>query len=1198
MPQTSTVTAYRFLYLITLVGIVLLGIYACGSASTDGLFKKIDPKDSGIHFSNRISENDTMNILTFEYINNGGGVAMADFNNDSLVDVYFTGNHVANQLYLNDSKTNQLHFKDITKEAKVTGEGRWCSGVAVVDINQDNLMDIYVCTTARKSASQRANLLYVNQGVDAKGVPHFKEMAQEYGLADTTHSTQAAFFDYDNDGDLDVYIAVNEMADVRFPNMYHPRVSDGSSPLTDKLYRNDWNPTLKHAVFTDVSHKEGILFEGFGLGINITDINQDGWKDVYITNDYLTNDLLYINQHENGKHTGFKDEASLYFKHTSHSAMGNDVTDINNDGLVDILALDMMPEDNYRKKMMTLGNNYQAYQNNEKFGYVFQYPRNTLQLNRGINPYTHRPVFSEIGLLTGLAESDWSWTPLVTDFDNDGLRDVIITNGFPQDITDQDFMVYRAEVGAYAAPVLLLDLIPSVKVKNKAYRNKGNLQFEEVTESWGITEPSFSNGAAYADLDNDGDLDYIINNINDSASVFCNNVRQQLPEKSNYLRLKFVGNASNKNGLGATVKAIYGKGEQQFYENTPYRGYLSSVETGAHFGLGSHKKIDQLIVTWSSGLVQTITNVPANQQLVVYESQAKPATKSEPNTGFLFTKNQEKIGKDFVHEEEDFIDFNVQKLIPHKLSQLGPCIAVGDVNQDGLEDFYMGSSLRRKGIFGLQRPDGSFEKKDLLPEKAIDKNWEEMGALLFDLENDGDLDLYVVSGSNELPVGDNGYQDHIYINQGKGKFVVGNGILPSFLKSGSCVKACDFDHDGDLDLFIGGRVEPNKYPKATNSYILRNEAPLLKFSDVTATQAPALKGIGLVCDALWTDYDNDGWEDLLLAGEWMSPTFLKNNKGRLQNTSSADLQNFKGFWNSIVAGDFDNDGDIDYVLGNQGENTLYRASDDMPVRLYHGDFNTDGSYDAIPTVYLKDTLGKRQEFPFNTRDDMVKQMIQTRKRFDKYHKYAKATIHEVFTPSELSTATILSANWTKTSYVENLGKGSFKLKALPTVAQFSSVNAMLVADWNADGNLDLLLSGNDYGNEISIGRLDAGMGEVLLGDGKGSFNILPLAKTGLCLDGDTKALVMIPTAKAQIGLLNSQNRGALREIFLSQKPTKIIPLQAKDQSAIVWLKNGKKRKEEFYYGNTYLSQSARNLYLNSSIKQVQIVNSNQQKRVY
>ena len=1183
----------KLINIVCSLGLVA-GLWSCGNDQT--LFTQLTPEETGITFANTITESDTMNVLTFEYINNGGGVAVGDFNNDGFADLYFTGNQVSNKLYLNKGATDgkAFQFEDITDVAKVGGEQRWSTGVAVVDINNDHKLDIYVCATAKKVASQRANLLYVNQGVDKENRPIFKEMAQEYGIADTTHTTNAAFFDYDNDGDLDLYLVVNEMDDVRFPNMYHEKIVDGSSKRTDRLYRND-TQDKNHPHFTDVSKQAGIQIEGYGLGVNITDINRDGWKDIYVTNDYLTNDLLYINNHDGT----FTDKAKDYFKHTSYSAMGNEVEDINNDGLVDIIALDMMPETNYRKKMMTPANNYVTYQNNEKYGYSYQYPRNTLQVNNGVNPKTGQPMFSEVGLLAGIAETDWSWTPLVTDFDNDGLRDVIVTNGFPRDITDQDFIAYRASMSNLMTKMMMLDSIPSVKINNFAYKNKGDLKFDDVSQKWGISQPSFSNGAVYADLDNDGDLDYVVNNINDPASVFKNNAKEQKPDDSNYLRIKFDGQAGNVNGLGAMVTIKYDKGQQQFYENTPYRGYLSTIEAVAHFGLGKTRKLDEVIITWPSGKTQLLSNVLTNQVLVVSEKNAKEGLVPVSSaTTTLLTDVTDLLNVPFTHEEKDIIDFNVQKLLPHKLSQYGPALAVGDVNGDGLDDIFVGGASLHKGKFLLQNSSGKFVVRDLLSGgDGAAKVSEDMGVLLFDADMDKDLDLYIVSGGAEFNPNEPAFQDHFYVNDGKGNFQLNEGAIPRFLKSGSCVKATDYDHDGDLDLFIGGRVEPFSYPKPVSSYLLRNDSNTGKvlFTDVTNTVAPQLKNIGLTCDALWTDVDNDGWVDLMLAGEWMPITILKNNQGKFTTLKQPALAEKVGWWNSLTAGDFDNDGDMDYIAGNLGLNSLMRASDKMPVGMYAKDFNSDGMFDAIPTVYFKDLDGIRKEFPYNTRDDMVKQFIQTRQRFDSYAKYAKATITDVFKAEELKDALVLKANWMKSSYIENKGKGEFEIRELPIQAQYAPVYGMVVEDINQDGNLDVILTGNDFGGELSAGRYDASNGTVLMGNGKGYFTTLSISKSGYATIGDTKGLVTMNDAQGKLLTVTSQNRDKLK-FFAVNKPVTSVSLTANETSGTIRLKNGRIRKVEVPYGSSFLSQSSHRIFVNSTISGLELVDSKGKKR--
>jgi hypothetical protein len=1157
------------------------------------VFTSLPVNETGISFSNRIKENDTLNALTFEYVYNGGGVAFGDFNNDSLTDVYFTGNTTANKLYLNKGN---MKFDDVTQQAGVEGAGRWTSGVAVVDINNDGLLDMYVSATARKVASQRANLLYVNQGVGRNGIPSFKEMAAEYGIADTTHTTNSVFFDYDNDGDLDLYVLVNEMDDTRFPNQFHEKVTDNSSKRNDRLYRNDFDRTKNHPVFTDVTVQAKIFDEGYGLGINITDINQDGWKDIYITNDFLTNDIMYINNHDGT----FTDQADKYFKHTSYSAMGNEVADINNDGLVDLIALDMMPATNNRKKMMTPANSYITYQNNDKFNYIYQYARNTLQVNQGKNPVTGDPMFSEVGLLAGIAQTDWSWAPLVTDFDNDGLRDIIITNGFPRDVTDQDFLAYRNQVIGLMSKSMLLEYVPVIKLKNYAYHNKGNFQFEDVTDQWGIKDLTTSNGAAYADLDNDGDLDYIVNNINDSASVYRNNSMQLKPQDSNYLRIKLQGTGNNLMGIGAWIEIQYANGQKQVYEHTPYRGYLSSMEPIAHFGLGKTQKVDQVKIVWQSGKSQILKDVKSNQVITLKEIDAsvQPSI-ANPDSPKLFTDISNQLNVPYKHEETDFIDFNVQKLLPHKLSQFGPAIAVGDVNGDGLEDMFVGGANQHKGKFLLQSQDGKFSVQDLLPgEDGPAKTTEDMGVLLFDAENDGDLDLYIVSGSYEMNPGSPALQDKFYLNDGKGHFQLSPQAIPQFLKSGSCIKAADFDHDGDLDLFVGGRVEPNKYPQPVSSYILRNDSSKgqVKFTDITTQVAPKLQNIGLICDALWSDYNNDGWLDLVMVGEWMPITILKNNRGKLELVAQTGALSGKtGWWTSIASGDFDNDGDIDYIAGNLGLNTLMQASDSQPVSVYAKDFNNDGFFDAIPTVYFPDKEGNKKEFPFNTRDDLAKQFIQTRQRFQNYAKFSEATINEILKPEEMKDALVLKANWMESSYIENKGDGIFDIRELPIQAQFAPIFGMVTEDFDQDGNLDVLIAGNDYGTEVSVGRHDAMNGLLLKGDGKGNFvGVLP-ESSGYCVGGDAKGLVRLASAKGEMLLVASQNRNNLK-FFSYKNPVKRVVLSSDEATAILKLKGGKTRKEEVGYGTSFFSQSSRSVVLPANAESAEIISSTGKKR--
>ncbi len=1158
------------------------------------LFDQIPSNQSGIHFNNKISESDSVNVLDLANIYNGGGVGIGDFNNDGMTDIYFTGNQVSNKLYLNKGN---FQFDDITNVAGVGGAGKWCRGVAVVDINNDGWEDLYVCATIKNNPEQRKNLLYINQGLDKNGVPHFKEMAEEYGLADTGHSTQAAFFDYDNDGDLDVYIATNEIVPEDYPNHFRPIKKDGSNPSTGRLYRNDWSDSLKHPVFTNVTKQAGVGIEGYAHAVTITDINKDGWKDIYVSNDFLSNDLLYINNHDGT----FSEQLSTYFKHTSANAMGTDFEDINNDGLIDAVVLDMDPEDNYRKKMMLGPNSYNNYQNSDYFGYSYQYVRNTLQLNQGSRvgqgDSVGAPIFSDISFFAGIAETDWSWTPLVADFDNDGYRDIIITNGFPKDVQDHDFVAFRSKANSLVSRADLLKQIPEVKLHKYAFRNDGNLHFSNVSEQWGLMTTAFSNGTAYADLDGDGDLDLIVNNINDEAMIFRNTLRDHHPNSNHYLQIKLNGDSLNRNGLGAWIELHYAQGKQQLYENTPYRGYLSSIQDLAHFGLGDVQVVDSVIVKWPNNKMQLLRNVKVDQLLKIDIKNAGltysfAQNVFAPNT--LFREVTDSVNIHYIHQERDYIDFNIQKLLPHKFSEYGPALAVGDIDGNGLDDIISGGSASYSAQVFLQQRDGKFIQKPLLNNvDAGNKKADDEGILLFDADGDGDLDLIITSGGYENQRNSPAYQDRFYINDGKGNFTLDTNALPKNFASKFCVRAADYDHDGDLDLFITGRVDPGNYPKPVSSFIYRNDSKngQIKFTDVTNSVAKDLTNIGLVCDAIWTDFDNDGWPDLVLAGEWMPITFLKNEKGIFKNvTDQSSINNQTGWWNSMVAGDFDNDGKMDYIAGNTGKNSFYRATIPYPVRVYAKDFDSNGIYDMIPSVYLPDREGNMKEFPAQGRDDMLAQINAMRKKFPTYKSYALATMDDVLPERSRKGALILEANNLQSSFLKNNGNGKFSMNPLPIQAQFSLIDGMIADDFDMDGNTDILMNGNDYGTEVSVGRYDALNGLLMLGDGKGNFQARTILQSGIFIPGNGKALVKLRAANGSCLIAASQNRGPMK-IFKLKRRCKTIPLEMLDSKAEIRYKNGKIRVQESYYGSSFLSQSGRFLLLSDSVSSVKITNS-------
>ena len=1158
-------------------------IFTTHAQKNKTLFKLLSTSQSGIDFNNQLFESDTLNILNQANIYNGGGVGIGDFNNDGLMDVYFAANMVSNKLYLNKGS---MKFDDITKRANVDGQGRWCTGVAVVDINGDGWQDIYLSASFRSDPKRRTNLLYINKGLNKKGIPVFKESAADYGLADSGFSTQAYFFDYDKDGDLDMYQVTNEIYDSKTPIYYRAKLTDGTAENTDRLYRNNGNGT-----FTNVSKEAGITIEGWGHAASITDVNLDGWPDIYVANDFISNDLCYINN----KNGTFTNRLDAYFKHTAWNAMGTDVVDINNDGFVDVISLEMLPENNLRKKRMLSGNEYYNYINNNQFQYNHQYVRNILQINSGPTPNGH-PVFDDLGFMAGIYQTDWSWCPLVADFDNDGYRDLIITNGLPRDVTDLDYIAYdNGQSGSSQSYTLALtDSLPVVKLANYAYKNTNGIIFEDTSKKWGLDALSFSNGGVYGDLDNDGDLDVVINNINGQAFVYENT----LNKKNQQLTVRFVGAKNNEGGIGATLRIYYGDNQQQYYEHYPTRGYLSTDDNRAHFGLGDIKKIDSLLVSWPDGKEQTLKNLALGREITVLHKNAieEFQKKEDSYASSVFKNATASYGIDYKLKETDFADYNIQSTLPHKLSQFGPGVAVGDIDNNGFEDFYIGGSSDNPGVFFMQDSNGKFTMDSSRFSQKEDVLYEDMGALLFDADNDADLDLYLVSGSYEIPKNHSISNDRFFLNDGKGIFTRADNI-PKDLTNGSCVKAADFDGDGDLDLFVGGRVVSAGYPAAPKSFILKNEGG--KFVDVTDIYFPGLKNIGMITDALWSDFDTDGKPDLILTGEWMPVTFFKNMGPSFVEVNTG-VKEQVGWWNSLVSGDFDNDGDIDYLAGNLGTNTNYTASPQEPLTIIANDIDGNGSMDPMVFCYMKGDDGIRKSFPVASRDDMVAQILPMRKKFPTYKSYGLATIDEVMSEANKKDAIILKATEMRSSYIENKGNGTFEIKPLPLQAQEAPVYGMTAVDVDNDGNLDAILVGNDYGMDPYSGRHDAFTGLCLKGDGAGNFKEMPLAETGFFVPNDAKGLATIHTAKNEDVLIATQNQSDLlvfsRNDEKNKHIIKWIDLKADDFTADIVYNDGSKKRLEFYYGSTYLSQSSRKLAIEKNAKKITITNFKGNKR--
>ncbi|MGE5944573.1 MAG: VCBS repeat-containing protein [Flavobacteriales bacterium] len=1039
----------------------LLLLYSCQNdgikkkETTEGtLFTLLPNEQTGIHFNNSVKETADFHALKYPYVYNGGGVAIADVNNDGFQDVYFTSNQESNKLYLNKG---DLEFEDVTDKAGVSDMGGWTTGVNMIDINNDGWMDIYVCKSASlDSDALRRNKLFVNQKDGT-----FREEAQKWGLDDDGFSIQSYFFDYDRDGDVDMFL-INHRNDftnsINLDNILKDK--DFYPQTSDHLYRNDG------VKFTDVTIESGIVNKEFSLSASIGDYNNDGWLDVFVANDFITPDKLYINN-KNGK---FINQANTKFKHTSYSSMGSDYADVNNDLLPDLFVVDMSAEDHRRGKENMATMNTNGFWKTVRSGFHYNYMSNILNLNNG-NGY-----FSDVAAFSGISKTDWSWAPLIADFDNDGLKDIFVTNGIKRELANQDFGRFINDPKNDSIQNLsinqVLDFIPSNKLQNYAFRNEGDLSFAKVISEWGFEKEMNSNGVAYGDLDNDGDLDLVVNNLEDKASVYRNN------STNNFINIKLIGDNRNINAIGAKVK-VFTEGSHQYQEMFLSRGYQSSVSPVMNFGLGDEETIDRIEVVWGDGKVTISDKIKANRTVTFEQEDSNSNSGSQQELPRNFTRlNPATLGIGFAHLENNFNDFSRQVLLPQKQSQQGPAFVVGDVNKDGLEDVFLGGALGQPSELYLQNKSGTFNKLS----QAIferDKAHEDNGAHFFDTDGDGDLDIYVASGGYELKEDDVLLQDRLYINDGKGNFTKSSG-LPKMLSGTKPVASLDYDGDGDLDLIIGGRVVPGKYPLAPRSYVLENING--RFTDVTDKVAPGLSEIGMVNDVLLSDYDGDGDRDLMVVGEWMPITVFSNTNGKFQKNDLASFEGTEGWWNTITEIDFDNDGDLDYFVGNLGGNNKFHPSKEKPLHIYGNNFDDDGNYDMILSkLYDGNLVPVRGKECSTSQNPFVSEKIKT------YKEFANSSLADIYGIDMLASAYHKEVYEFESVYIENKGNGKFEIKYLPSVAQFGPTMSFVFIDINKDGHIDVLGSGAIHETEVETVKYDSNIGYILLGDSKGGL---------------------------------------------------------------------------------------------------------------
>ncbi len=1084
------------------------------------MFTSLSPEQTGITFSNNITENDDDPSIIHEFSYMGGGVGIGDFNNDGLKDIVFTGNQVSSRLYINKGNDE---FRDITKEAGLTTHV-WATGISVADINNDGYDDIYICVYGGR------NLLFINQHNLT-----FKEEAAAYGLADSSCSTQAVFLDYDKDGRTDMFLT-NYRRKGPNPNDLHRKDKSGNSPANDKLYRNvgdRGNP--KHPFFVDVSTQAGIREDGYGLGVSVSDFNHDGWPDIYVSNDYLSNDELWMNN----KDGTFTNCIGKSLRHQSYSGMGVVAVDLNNDLLPDIVTLDMEPENNERKKLSYTFMNYDRYEKERALGYQPEFMRNMLHLNNGVRTFNGRPIpfFSEIGRYAGISATGWSWCILAADFDNDGWKDLAVTNGTGRDFINADFVHFSTTPPANPddrdkRKKILDDKLKSlgrINLHNYLFLNKKDCSFKDVSHSSGIDQPDLSNGAAYVDIDNDGDLDLIVNNINRPASVFINNtINKKIPSKAHYLQVELTGPESNRDALGTRV-FVYSEGISQVQEEYPVQGYLSTMDRKLHFGLDSLTRVDSVVVVWPDAEMNVIYDIPADTVLEVQYSNTGKLYHYKRNRirrPALFSEVTDKENVHYKHLDVSFDDYKLEPLLPHKYSQMGPYIATADVNADGLADFFIGGGFNSSGALFIQKRQGGFYYVKF---DTTIKFQEDTDCAFLDVDKDGDPDLLITYGGTRYAKNSIYYKPRLYINDGKGDFRLDRDAIPDNVRTiAGCLTVCDYDDDGYPDVFIGGRVS-KMYPLAPRSYLLHNNKG--KFADVTEQMCPALQKPGMVTSAVWADIDGDKRPDLVISGEWMPIRFFKNEGNRLEEvTQKTGLTRMNGLWRSLAACDIDGDGDMDLVAGNLGTDNKYHVTAQYPMKLFAGDIDHNGLIDPVMFYYIKDNSGTRRLYPAIKRDMLLKQVPSLGRVFRTNREYSRATFDDIFGRLNEDEVTELTCDETRSCYLENVGNGKFVKHILPRQAQFAPVNAIICEDFDGDGVTDLLLAGNDYQTEVRTGRYDASYGLFLKGTGNDNqrFETIPPITSGFIVDGEVRDMAVIRNAKNKKLILVAVNDDSLR----------------------------------------------------------------------